>query len=389
MKPLKAYLNFLSYRRNRDRGLPMVDNYPVMAFVDPTLFCNLRCPACPTGSHAGLRPRATLGWDLYQQFMDEVGDYLFKLYLYNLGEPLLHKQTPEMIELAKAKDIFVMVSSNLSIELSDEYLLRLVQSGPDVLVVAMDGVTPESYQQYRRGGDFDLVRTNMQRIQAIKKQLNSSTPHVMWQFLVFQHNEHEVETVKREYKAWGADEYCIGGAYMPLGGQGLFPSSRPEYDIYDSKHYHRQKSVQALMERKVCSWLYGVTVLHPNGYVSPCSYTAAEKDDFGHLSPGQSFTSVWNGPRYIQARSLSAQRSACWQGSDSWEEIGTRMDGRAMGVKTEPGQLICQRCPVPFLQDVVDHELTFKEEELFDFIERQFELSPEEQSRLDSLKSTV
>jgi MoaA/NifB/PqqE/SkfB family radical SAM enzyme len=370
-----------------------VDNYPVMAFADPTLFCNLRCPACPTGLNTGQRPRATLNETLFTSFIDQVGDYLFKLYLYNLGEPLLHKQTPEFIQYAKNKEIFVMVSSNLSMELSDEYLQRLIQSGLDVLVVPLDGLTPETYQTYRQGGDFQRVRSNMLRIKELKKQLGSKTPSVCWQFLVFQHNEHEVDFVKQKYKEWGADEYILGGAYMPSGSvtTGLKPSTRCEFDIYDDGHFHRKKTVEAFTDRKPCSWLYGVTVLNPNGKVSPCAYTVAEKDDFGMFIPGMDYSQVFNGERFVRARSLCAQPMPAWQNNDSWDKIGHRMDGRGADVAKDlgDGQLLCQKCPVPFLQNVVDKELCFEEDELVRFIEKSFELTEAEQARFENLKSQL
>lgn len=389
MKPLKAYLNFLSYSLNRVRGVPTVDHYPVMAFVDPTLYCNLGCPACPTGARAGLRPRATLSWDLYRAFLDEVGDYLFKLYLYNLGEPLLHKQTPELISYAKARDIFVMISTNLSLELSDDYLQRLVTSGLDVLVVALDGATAQTYQHYRRGGDFELVRANLKRLQALKQSLGSPTPRLVWQFLVFEHNQHEVETMRQQYKAWGADDYCVGGAYMPVGqlAEGFGPAHTAGFDIYDAGHLHRQKSVQALLHPKPCSWLYGVAVLNANGMVSPCAYTAAEKDDFGQYAPEHGFGAVWNSEKFVRARQVGTD----WLADQSWESVAHRMDGRAMGVSAalEAGQLLCQRCPVPFLQDVVDHELSFQPGELVAYVERNYQLTEQERALLSSLTAAL
>lgn len=390
MKPLKAYLNFLSYRVNRAAGGCVVDNFPIMAMVDPTMYCNLRCPACPTGAQAGLRPKASMPWELYQRFIDEVGDYLFKLYLYNLGEPLLHKQAPEMIRYAKEKDIFVMLSSNLSLHLGDETLRKLVQSGLDVLMVALDGVTPETYQQYRRGGDFELVKSNMLRIRELKEQLGYKTPRVTWQFLVFQHNEHEVATMCSEYRSL-ADEYFMAGAYMPLGdlAAGFAPSSDPRFNLYGDNHYHRCKSEQAAVERKPCSWLYGATVLNPNGKVSPCSYTAAEKDDFGDYAPDRGFSEVWNGERYLRARGLAAARSAAWQRQDSWDTIVHRTDGRGMNVSLEPGQLICECCPVPFLQEALDQELKFEHQELLRFIQTNYRLTDEERERLSFLSAQL
>ena len=389
MKPLKAYLNFLSYQVNRASNRINVDNYPIMAMVDPTLYCNLRCPACPTGAQAGLRPKATMPWELYQRFIDEVGDYLFKLYLYNLGEPLLHKQAPEMIRYAKEKHIYVMLSSNLSMQLSDETIQKLVQSGLDSLIVALDGVTPETYQKYRRGGDFELVKSNMLRIRAMKEELGSKTPCVTWQFLIFQHNEHEASKMVQEYKSL-ADEYYMTGAYMPVGelAQGFAPASDPRFNIYASQHYHTRKSMEAATNKKACSWLSGAAVLNPNGRISPCSYTAAEKDDFGEYLPDQGFPAVWNGERYNQARALAAL-PAVWQKGDSWETIGHRMDCRGMGVALDPGQLICQSCPVPFLQEALDTELKMDRAELMRYIQSHFRLNDEERQQLEALNAAL
>src|SRR5437867_10126961 len=87
MKPLKAYTNILKLRLNMALKRPVVHNYPVIAYAEPTLYCNLRCPACPTGLHLKVRPAANAEWDQFRGFIDEVGDYLFKLYVYNWGEP--------------------------------------------------------------------------------------------------------------------------------------------------------------------------------------------------------------------------------------------------------------------------------------------------------------
>lgn len=355
----------------------------MVAFVDPTSFCNLRCPACPTGSQAGLRPAATLDMDLYRAFLDEVGEYLFKLYLYNLGEPLLHKQAPEMIAYAKGRDIVVLVSSNLSFDLTDDYCERLVRSGLDMLIVPLDGCSQETYERYRRRGSFATVRANMQKLQAVKRSLGSQSPTILWQFLIFDHNEHEIDTVKREYRAWGADEYLMGGAYMPTPAhsEGLAPSRLAQFNIYDASHQHRQMSFQALLGGKACSWLYGAAVLNANGKLSPCCYTAAEKDDFGTYTPGE-FRQVWNSSPYVRARSLAA---GAWQAGESWESIAHRMDGRGMAVNVQPWELICQKCPVPFLQDVVDHELTFELAEVVRKIESSPDLTEEDRARLQEL----
>ena len=56
VKPLKAYANVLRYRVNVAMRRQVVTNRPLVAYIEPTLFCNLACPACPTGLKLDLRP---------------------------------------------------------------------------------------------------------------------------------------------------------------------------------------------------------------------------------------------------------------------------------------------------------------------------------------------
>ncbi|HET9525863.1 MAG TPA: radical SAM protein, partial [Pyrinomonadaceae bacterium] len=191
MKKPKAYLNVLKFRLNMALKREAVSSYPVVAFIEPNLYCNLQCPACPTGLRLGLRPTIGIDEELFKATIDQIGDYVFQLYMYNWGEPLLHKRTPEMIAYAKNKDINVLLSTNLSIKLTDDYIDRLVLSGLDRMLVSLDGVTQESYSKYRVRGDLALVRENLMRIQRAKQRLGRATPKVVWQFLVFRHNEHE------------------------------------------------------------------------------------------------------------------------------------------------------------------------------------------------------
>lgn len=338
-----------------------IHNYPVAAFMEPTLFCNLHCPACPTGLQLDLRPTVSIKEDLFKAAIDEVGDYLFQLYMYNWGEPLLHKQTPELIRYAKQKDINVLLSTNLSIRLSDDYLERLVQSGLDTLIVSLDGVTEETYRKYRRNGKLALVQENLLRIHQIKERLGSQTPEVVWQFLVFRHNEHEIDMAQALYKAWGADSIVIKGAQMPLDEfrDGLEPSTLPQYNLYHPDHPGIREISESLKSTRACSWLYGVFVLNPNGKVSPCCAVPSEQHDFSEYVTGGGFFSTWNGPKFRQARQLFRQWSkATDKGltAKQSESIRRRLDGMnadAAGLLKDD-ELICHKCPIPELQNYID-----------------------------------
>ena len=88
-KPIKAYSNILKLRINMILRRQVVRNYPIEAFIEPTLFCNLHCPGCPTGLRLGLRPPVAIEMSMFKTIIDEIGNYLFRLYMFKWGEPLL------------------------------------------------------------------------------------------------------------------------------------------------------------------------------------------------------------------------------------------------------------------------------------------------------------
>ena len=56
-KPLRAYANVGLMRFARRFGLTVNPARPVIAYAEPTLYCNLGCPSCPTGLKLEVRPR--------------------------------------------------------------------------------------------------------------------------------------------------------------------------------------------------------------------------------------------------------------------------------------------------------------------------------------------
>lgn len=361
MKKIKAYTNVLKLRMNMALKREAIHNYPVAAIIEPTSFCNLHCPACPTGLRLDLRPSVSIKEDLFKKAIDEVGDYIFQLYMYNWGEPLLHKQTPELIRYAKDKEIAITLSTNLSIKLTDDYIERLVKSGLDSMIVSLDGVTEETYTKYRRNGNLALVRENIMRIHQAKQRLGSQTPEVVWQFLVFRHNEHEIDAARAAYKLWGANTLTLQGAEMPLDEyrDGLEPSTLPEYNIYHPDHPGFRAAEDYSKSGRACSWLYGAFVLNPNGKVSPCCAVPAERHDFSSYTASGGFLEAWNSSKFKQARSLFVRspKPGDKELTESQKQsLRKRVDGMSASAAQSlgEGKLICEKCPIPDLQNYID-----------------------------------
>ncbi len=71
------------------------------------------------------------------------------------------------------------------------------------LTVSIDGASQESYAKYRKGGDFARVIGNVLRLILIKRREASELPKLTWQFVIFEHNKHEVEKARATAAALG------------------------------------------------------------------------------------------------------------------------------------------------------------------------------------------
>jgi MoaA/NifB/PqqE/SkfB family radical SAM enzyme len=321
---------------------------PAIAYAEPTLYCNLGCPSCPTGLKLDVRPRVAMDVDWFKRILDELGPTLFYLNLYNWGEPLLHKHLPEMVAHAKRWNIRVIASSNLSLDLDREYLERLVKSGLDKLKVGMEGTNQEEYATYRVRGTFDLVTRNMRTIQEIKKQLGMRTPKVSIGFHVFEHNQGSIEEARRMHREWGADGISFSASFVSSQAEarGVRASTIEQFNLYGSKGLPTTT--------EPCSWLWGAIVANPSGSISPCCGIVDARSDFEQDARGKSLLrAVWNNPTYRRAR-----RGALDNRPASGSPVHLVKDGMGLdSAMSADAGLICERCPIPFRQNYVDRML--------------------------------
>lgn len=136
---------------------------------------------------------------LYKKTIDEIHEDLVWLILYFQGEPFLNKQFLEFVRYAASKNIYTATSSNAHY-FTDEMAKATVESGLDRLIISIDGSTQETYGKYRIGGNVEKVIDGTKKLLYWKKKLNKTTPHIIWQFIVFKHNEHQLPEIKKTGK---------------------------------------------------------------------------------------------------------------------------------------------------------------------------------------------
>lgn len=168
--------------------------------IDICNLCQLNCVKCCVRlSEKQIKKHEGFGYVPFETFKNFVDKHSFieEIELSRYGEIFLNPDIDKIIEYAHQKGIALTAYTGVNLnKLSEETAENLVKYQFKGMVVSIDGATPETYAIYRRGGDFNTVINNIKKIQKYKEKYNSEYPEIVWKFIVFGHNEHEIDDVK-------------------------------------------------------------------------------------------------------------------------------------------------------------------------------------------------
>lgn len=311
-----------SYQLARLRGVPDIMGMPISVSIEPTTSCNLRCPECPSGLRSFTRPTGMLDQHLFQNIIDQLSPTLSYLTFYFQGEPYLHPSFTEMVRYAYSKGIYTATSTNAHY-LTETAARKTVEAGLDRLIISIDGTSQDTYQSYRVGGSLDKVIEGTKNILRIRRELKSSTPHVIFQFLVVKPNEHQIPEVYALAKELGVDQVVLKTAqiYDYENGSELIPV-QGKYSRYE-----KQSDNTYVIKNKMsneCWKMWQSCVITWDGKVVPCCFDKDAHYVMGDLSK-QSFREIWKGEAYVNFRSsLLKSRNEiemcknCTEGTKVW-----------------------------------------------------------------------
>ena len=311
-----------SYYASRISGKPLHRGMPLSISIEPTTSCNLRCPECPSGLRAFTRPTGMLKGALFESVIDQLASTLSYLIFYFQGEPYLHPDFLNMVKYASLKNIYTATSTN-GHYLDDDAARQTILSGLDRLIISIDGTSQETYESYRMGGKLEKVIEGTKNIMRWKKQLNSPTPHVIFQFLVVKQNEHQVGEVQRLAKDLGVSEVALKTAqiYDYRQGSDLIPSI-DRYSRYRKNADGSYSIKNQLLDH--CWKMWHSCVITWDGKVIPCCFDKDAHFVLGDMAEN-TFEEIWRGQKYgdfraslLRSRSEIEMCKNCTEGTKVW-----------------------------------------------------------------------
>jgi hypothetical protein len=174
--------------------------------IEASSKCQLRCPVCPTGN--GSNRKSAVGWSHltladFRRFVEQ-NPRIRHVELSNWGEIFLNPELKGIIAYAHRHGIRLTANNGVNFNVaSAEVIEQLVRCRFDRLTIAIDGTSEETYAVYRHGGSLRRVIANIERLNDEKRRHASRYPKLVWQFIVFGHNEHELPLARQMAAALG------------------------------------------------------------------------------------------------------------------------------------------------------------------------------------------
>ena len=283
---------------------PFVWGIPPVLTIEPTNQCNLKCPLCATGSGDMERNTGKMSLKTFEKIIEHLGKDIMFMLIYHQGEPYINKDLFKFVELAKQHHIYVTTSTN-GHYFTDQNISKTLDSGLDSMIISLDGVTQNSYQKYRVGGQLERVLSGTERLILEKKRRKMRKPIIAFQFLVMKHNEHEIQDAKKIAEQLGVDRLLIKNieVHSVEEAQEWLPAENK----FRRYNFNGNKYVVKSIDKKSCARPWLSTLINWDGTFVPCCFDKNGKYPMGDINNLSEMNELWLGNSFMDFRAQLLQ----------------------------------------------------------------------------------
>ena len=178
--------------------------------LEITELCQATCPMCPrTDGKGGINPHLSMAEltleDCKKIFPPSFLKQLRSIYLCgNFGDPIIAKDTLDILRYFREHNqtMWLDLHTNGGAR-NTEWWTKLVeiQNNRGKVIFGIDGLKDTNHI-YRRGVNWDIVENSA-------KAYIGAGGRAEWQFLIFAHNEHQIDDAEKLSKEWGFSKFRV------------------------------------------------------------------------------------------------------------------------------------------------------------------------------------
>jgi len=259
--------------------------------VEPTSKCTLACSLCDrTWFYEKFKTRSIHEIDV-DNLVSFVGANANIELCGNNGDPIYHSKFLELIRKLKDNNCRISIITNGSSRSKTWWTsLSVLLTEKDSITFSIDGLEDTNHI-YRKNSKWHTI------IEAVNV-MSSSKCKLIWKFIVFKHNQHQIEQAQGFSKTLGFDHFRLEQSDRWLGQKDLMPDEeyvdkyyKHQESVLIDKDYQTQMSPACLVNDKPSSDLY----IDAEGDFYPCCWMGTYRYKYKNIfSPKQSNFNIRN-----------------------------------------------------------------------------------------------
>lgn len=304
---------------------------PVCVYLEVTNRCNLLCTTCPR-TYEELEPPADMSWTLFTSIVDQLPN-LARAVLHGVGEPMLVKELPRMVEYLKRRGVYVLFNTNGTV-LSERSGRALIAAGLDELRVSLDAATRNSFKAIRGRDYFGRIVRNVSAFRALQEKEGHASPRVSVWITGLKETIRELPEFVRRAGEMGVKEvYLQRLVFFDRGAIGM---ARPDQALFERMNRDEMMFLQqaekvargfgitfsasgAMFEPglslrreddhspwSLCRRPWSLMYFTANGRALPCCIAPFSQHGYAHYTLGdatrETLREIWNGLAYRNFR---------------------------------------------------------------------------------------
>ncbi len=242
--------------------LTNLPDFPRIIDVELTNTCNFHCLMCPVGTSAQSRKKGLMSEEIFLRVLDQASEHGTPLRFILWGEPTLHPQWLDWMELTVKRGLLAHFNTNGS-RLGETEMRRLVDVGVQSMKFSFQGVDSKSYREMRNTDYFEELMAKVKLLHDIRGEAPHPFIHVS---TTITYEGPELVAAFRERVAAFTDKATVGRTELER-----FDISKARLTAEESAALARMKGEEQLVrQHPSCPEVFDKLSVYWDGTVSAC-----------------------------------------------------------------------------------------------------------------------